>query len=816
MLAVMTMLGAALAGAPVAAFPDGPPRPGGAATLHVHADSLPAVTAEQGLVLSTPEPVGPSLWSLRYRAPIDSTQDTLLLQAGEAQGRRVVTLRPPPPSVMTITPPPPRMLGGPRPLRVRVQGDALPPPELLTVAVTEGTVSAVDAAEDGLVIRWVPGRSPFPRVLPVGVLDRSRPGTAPSWTFATLRSTFSLPVNTEAAAEVTVRVGGRTYGPVTAGEDGVATFNVELRPGETTVEVTAEDQVGNRQRSVVSVGSFAQPSLAVLVDGELGGELAAPTAYLFAVTADGSPWRGRPPSCTLDDAPVTEVLPIGEGQWALQADRAGRLDCVLDGLVQATALVRRGPAPPQELTLRLDPPVLSNDNPTAEVIAYVTDASGERRDPNRLVLAAKRGAVTTQVSGDIVRGRYDGSEVLEGETDVLVATWQRGGGAPVAWTARVEEVGLLNDGLTARIRVLDRRGLSAPGVAVQASLGGSALTAVTDAEGWAQLALASPSAPAVLQVFVGERFVEHIVVPEALAALSPQPRPDLRQEIRLRFQAGRVTGIFLTTSPRVIEARTGFTRVEVRPLDQEGDVVRDVDVRVEASEGRLTMIQPEPDGSYYATYFPPEDMVSGTVRLKATTSDGVYEASTDLEVVPFIYDRSIELSGGVLWGQPAVEWPGLWFNVRPGFQPEALRERPWSRNLWAVVELGGVWQEINDTDAQTGAAVRIEQFTSTLGAGGLYRLQRRRWSVWSGGTLVWPSLYWQRSAIDGEEITRGFGGAWSPGGQLFFGVGAQPRSFSGEFQLQVRLLGLRQDAPAVGWQGQVGGFGVTSGYTFLF
>ena len=291
------------------------------------------------------------------------------------------------------------------------------------------------------------------------------------------------------------------------------------------------------------------------------------------------------------------------------------------------------------------------------------------------------------------------------------------------------------------------------------------------------------------------------------------PAADLTASAALTLQAGRVRGIFLTTTPRVIAAETGRARVEVRLVDAVGFPVLDADVQVRASVGRLTPIIPEPDGSYYAEYIPPDGLMNATVELSAMTADGGYQAATDLLVVPRVFDRILELSGGGLWGRSVTTGPGVWATGRYAFRPQRLREQEWAQNVWGLVELGGYRQHVLDADLE----VEILRLTSTSGLGGMYRLQRQRTALWAGGALAWPQIYWQRAALSGEEASRGLGISVNPGAQLFVGLGVQPsRRGGGEIQLQGRLFLLNQEASTIGWQGQVGGPAATLGYNFLF
>ena len=114
-------------------------------------------------------------------------------------------------------------------VRFEVTGDDLPPPKALQVVAGEGTVSSVEGADNALLVVVEVEDSPFPRVVPVGVRDLRR-DERPTWSVISLWARPRIPLQVDPGTSATFTVGGRSYGPFVADDDGV----VEAWPAAAT------------------------------------------------------------------------------------------------------------------------------------------------------------------------------------------------------------------------------------------------------------------------------------------------------------------------------------------------------------------------------------------------------------------------------------------------------------------------------------------------------------------------------------------------------------------------------------------------------
>ncbi len=247
--------------------------------------------------------LGEGRWSLRYRAPAEGSSDRLLLSLGDQSIELTLPLGLDP---VVAVPLPASAIGQTgRPLSLPLPDLDPAAVERFEAAVPEGVVLLRAAASGGVELLWTPGPEPFPRAVPVALWDRDRPLRPPSFSVLRLSGRPRIPIQvTEVGTSVSLRVGGRRYGPFIAGSDKIAQASAEVRPGESTAEVILEDPAGNSQSTVVALGGDRRPALLAVARPAGPGSARAAVVDLFAITDQGGPWKGRrPPASPASGSP---------------------------------------------------------------------------------------------------------------------------------------------------------------------------------------------------------------------------------------------------------------------------------------------------------------------------------------------------------------------------------------------------------------------------------------------------------------------------------------------------------------------------------
>ncbi|MFT4979485.1 MAG: hypothetical protein ACI8S6_005396, partial [Myxococcota bacterium] len=316
---LLLLAAAATAATLTAIFPAGTPTAGDDVVLEVivteGARSLPgqrpSVTPASGEIVAVLGEHSPGRWRFLYRAP--PSTDLLSLQLGEDTTALTVTpaSRPEPGLVLSG-----ELLASAsrrRPITLAVSGEGAPVADDLSVVSSEGLAAVITGEDGGLRVQWQSSGTAFPRAVPLGVIDHTRPGP-PTWVTILLQAGLSLPIQTEPQATITVQIGRRSYGPFVADQDGLVALSVDVRPGETVAIVTARDRLGNEQRSTVSLGGSVLPVLVGAVEGSIHPELSDPVAHFFAARPSGRPWRrGDELSCVDRQGEPLRSIFDGEG-----------------------------------------------------------------------------------------------------------------------------------------------------------------------------------------------------------------------------------------------------------------------------------------------------------------------------------------------------------------------------------------------------------------------------------------------------------------------------------------------------------------------
>jgi hypothetical protein len=822
----------------------GPPRSGEDTTVQVMVHELdrlvggvpPVLRFGAGELVSGPVELTPGLWSVQLRAP--SEPGLLQVEVAVSDRRRSETFEVAPPrrSPLTVDVVEEVPIGQGRPWLLRVLSPGGVRPEDLQIEPSEGALQSVQETvgpngEAGALLSWVPSGDPFPRVALLALRDRRHPRDTPAWVALSLRGRPRVPVSTLPGAEVTLKIGSRSYGPVVAGPDGVATLNMEVRPGEVLAEVFVTDGSGNTQHSSLSLGGDAHPVLAT-VGSEAGpGVGERPTVFVSATRPDGRPWRESAPACRTSLGEEGVVRPDGVGQWRVSFGAPAqdaifdiRVDCSLGSDAHSSVRIPVSRDVPARIVLRAFPTELSADAPLAQVEAHLENGAGDRLPASGLRLAADLGKIGySPERGSLdgsVQGAYAGDEAIHQGADRLRATWDRPAGSGEPDRVRLSGHWTSGEGPVFAARVLDARGLPLAGVPVRLLLRGeaedAATVASTDTRGWATFTIPSTRLPAVAPqgterapvigvARVDDEEAQLGLLPGLQLGARPED-PDLSTALPITIRTGRVRSVFLSTEPRAVVGGGGASaRVIVRLIDATGHPVSAEGLSLQATDGTLSSPRELGAGTYEATFTPSGRMISGTVRLTVSSAEARFaDTSTEIEVLPPTVQWAPGLSSGAIFG-------GGGSTAIFGVSGDLLLPRipgRWYGRIW------GSWfrRVAFDEDELSGDAVRASIDVVPLGVGVYSRQPWARLTTWFGGGPVLVP-YRSEVTIGSQDSSRG-PGLSGPGWSASAGVGWRVRR--SEIDLELTFLGLSISGEGSGWSGRVGGFAPTLGYRLLY
>ena len=568
--------------------------------------------------------VVPTETSVRLRWPAEGAEGALAVGASAAS-RLVVAV----PAEVALTD------GG---VDVRVSGAGVAP-ERVRVRASEGVVAPPRAVDGGLVFRVTPTAAREARPVVVGVLDLDDPFAPPTVAVVRLRARYTATLAAEPGARASLRIGGRTYGPFTAGPEGSAAVAFDALPGESSYELAVSDDLGNTQKLAQSVPVVDNAAVLYLEDSRRG----LPGVWIAAADPRGLAWAGAAPVCRTGSGAPEAAVEYARARWRWVPSRGAvgsgetTVGCTLGALQRNLRLPAAG-VEPSAIALRFYPDVLSADFPLAEVQATLIDAAGERLPPDGLELAAGHGQVVVTRVGDAVRGEYDGSAAAALGEDELRARWSRPVGAGAPGRAEVC-AGTAEDGAVVAVaRVLDSALRPLADTSVRAWQGGVELRELrSDARGYSRWRLEPGGAPS-LRVEAGAATATVVVPaggggdPGCLPRAAPD-RADLDARVRISIRSGRVRQVFLDAEPRTLTAgASARARVRIRMLDGAGVPVLDEPVVLSADEGVVGAAHAQPDGTLVAEYVPTGSSEARTVTITASSSAGT--VSTSLAVAP--------------------------------------------------------------------------------------------------------------------------------------------------------------------------------------
>ncbi len=753
----------------------------------------------QGAVVGELTPAGvPGLWEQELIPEVDSPQVLVRVDGVTRQISAVPAPAAPIEAPTTVD----GWVG--QPLRLSVSGVQA---EDLGVVLSEGSLTSLAEGEAGaLVLELDPGAREEARVLWIGLQDLSAPQSDPHWVLARISRRAEINLSTEEGSQVSVEVDGRVFGPQTAGPDRKVSLSVPVLPGQSEARAISEDRAGNRSETTITLALSPQPGLGLMV---LPGGAGTPRLVVRASTPRGAPWTGAAPSCVVNPGLALTLTPVGPGEWTAAVPRQAakavdlRVGCTL-GEQEVQTTQSRAKGTPTRVVLRAWPEELSSDFPVSQIQASLEDARGERLPTEGLSLSARSGTLSAAVVEDrVLRADYQGQ--ADTPQDLVRAEWtEPPSQGPVE--RLVIELARRGEQGEAVVRALDAQGTPVQGVEVSVWLADERSAAVSDARGRARLRFESQDAVLRLKIQAQQTTAEALFLPWVDYPSIGELGPDLVAESEVSIRAGRIRKAELSVDREVLYAsREATAKVVVVLLDRSGVPVTDEQVRLSASQGFVSELILQGDGSFQAVYQAPPRMRAGLVTVRLEPLDGAFEAKEfTLEVQPPPITRSPGFAVGVLARGTTA------FSPMGALSWESALAPPSVFALRAEIGVYRLNQELNLSSGSVSLSMELVPITLS----GHRRWNSGLWSSWVGGGVV-AAPYRARSWFveNGlEQDGRTQLGIHGPGLQLYAGRGYRVRGGEAFGELRYLALGSRADEIS----GQVGGVTGTLGFRIVY
>jgi hypothetical protein len=279
---------------------------------------------------------------------------------------------------------------------------------------------------------------------------------------------------------------------------------------------------------------------------------------------------------------------------------------------------------------------------------------------------------------------------------------------------------------------------------------------------------------------------------------------DLRAEATVSITPGTVENMELSVDPPILYAGQRATAfVTVRLQDRASRPVIDEVVLIDASEGAITPLELQNDGSWVAEYTPEPGITSRReITLTARVKSSGRAASTRMEVLASPVNGAIGLSMGAItnFGQ---------INPIAGLVAD-LRTPLVARTVMFRFGVGQHWLSHNAGDA-LGGDTRVRLSIYAIRAGLLIRRDHRGRAFWLGAQGV-LAPYWAQLRVDDDVVSSGLGVL--PGASVVAGVGL--RAGFGEVVFELEGLALPGPRGDLAYQGTVGGVSAGLSYRIVY
>jgi len=703
-------------------------------------------------------------------------------------------------------------LAGAEQISFRITGEDLPPPDAVRVAVASGSVQRVEAVDGSLEVTVTPGSSPYPRYVPMAVLDL-RGDALPVWSGLRLRTRPRIALQTEPGTTLSLTVGSRAYGPFEADAEGIVSAVVDQYPGEMVAQAVLTDDLGNETNTSLPLSSHTLPAMVALPTGPIVPGRPPPVVYLGAVHGDGHPWEGATPACRTSAYGDLEVHRLAHGEWILPLTelRIGlaqelRIHCSLGGAAESSFRVDIAEGLASRLRLRVWPEELSTDFPVAELQVILEDARGERMPVEGVVVDAERGEVEMEpTSGFVARGEYQGAAAVEAGQDVIRARYELPPGKGFVSRLLVGHGRVPHSGdVEVHGRALDWEGRPLEGVDLSLGAGSGPAYATTGPDGWATTTVPLPvgNGPVVFEVR-HPRYTRRTIALRGSEALAGPGIPELAASRVIPITAGVPTQMYVTVNPTTLyTGRNAVAVVHIAVVDRTGNPIPDANIVLTATEGTVGPVVPDPEGGYRAEYTPAAGDRPREVGLSARYEGAT--ASAHLLLEPRPVGRAAGIGFGVVSNFGRITSPFLSVDLD--------WRTPWFGGS-LVLRLGaGTYGDVAEVDTGLGEDVRIRLVMVPITVGLLGRREGggRAWWLGIGGVLA---PYRNESWFGDDLATRGVG-VLPPGLVLLGGLGQ--RLGGGEAIVELRAMTLSSPGGPATYQGPVGGFLGIVGYRLIY
>jgi hypothetical protein len=749
----------------------------------------PLPVADQGQILGPLEPLGPDRWRVAYQAPSNPGADILTL---DGVAFPIAVVAPP------AAPPPLQVdaLVGVESLDLLVPLAGVGPEDVL-IRSSEGNLSSIKPVEGGITVRLLPSDSKNPRLVVVSVLDLRDPAHAPQLILVRLKARQQATITADPGSEVLLKVGGRSWGPVTVNAQGEAQVVFEVPPGTRSYEILVTDPAGNTQKLPSGLpGPFPPVLAAIEAPRPEGGT----DAWLLAWSSTGSPWTGEAPLCRYDrNEPVPAVL-VSRGLYrfdtALNPPPDARSDVRLECTLQEANARLRLPTPgagPARIELKVYPEAISADFPIADLQATLLDGRGDQLPPDGLQLLAGGGVISElDTSSGSLRAEYRAETALQRGQDSLMAAWYLPEGSGNPWN--IQAWGKQGMECTLMARVLDRQGrpLSQSPVFIDGEG-----PFPTDEHGWLTHTLPSCS---LHRFSAGE--VSRWLAPTPASSLPDIKSPDLQASLVLPIQAGRIHQLSLEVSPRPLTVGSPASLV-ISLLDIAGSPVLDEPLTLSASEGSCsTPVQQ--NGVFVAVFTPGPGQQPRKVRITASTPSA--SVSTEVDLISRPVRGSMMASTGVISNFNGIVAPAFWIatdNRLPARIPAYLQLH---------TGLGTYHARIPLEHPTSGESIQVDAQFILLELGMVAIQRPSRFSLQAGLSAIFVP-YLLDVSFGGQQGISGLALS-TPGVSLQAGAGY--RLGSSELALDMRYLIFTAPGDTVRFEGTPGGLAISLGYRILY
>jgi len=797
-----------------------------AGDLHpgVPAQVLVAITDDSGVPPNLPPRVevadgterydgvlAPGIWSYLVVPPREGDDVRFDVTALGVITTRLVPMEPLPETPLQV---PRRVdsLAGAEHISFRITGDDLPPPEAVRVAVGSGSVEQVEAVDGALEVTVAPGPSPFPRYVPMAVLDL-RGEALPVWSGLRLRTRPRIALQTEPNTSLTLTVGNRTYGPFEADAEGIVSGVVDQYPGDMVAHAVLRDDLGNETNTLLPLSSHTQPAMVAIPTGPIVPGRPPPVVYVSAVHGDGHPWEGANPVCRTPAYGDLEVHRLAHGEWMLPLTelRIGvaqelRIHCSLGGAAESSFRVEMAEGLASRLRLRVWPEELSTDFPVAELQVILEDARGERMPVAGVVVEAELGKVEMEpTAGFVARGEYQGAAAVEAGRDIIRARYELPPGqgfvgrlvvghGPIPASGEVQVHG----------RALDWEGRPLQGVDLSLSAGSGPAYATTGPDGWATATVPLPegNGPVVFEVR-HPRYTRRTIALRGSDAVGGPGIPELEASRVVPITAGIPTQMVVTVNPATLyTGRNAIAVVHIHVADRSGNPIPDANIVLSATEGAVGPVRADPAGGYRAEYTPAAGDRPREVGLTARFEGATASARLLLEPRPVA--RAAGIGFGVVSNFGRI--------TSPFVSVDLDWRTPWFGGALVMRFGAGTYADVAEVDTGLGEDARIRMVLVPITVGLLGRREGGGHAWWLGlGGVLAP--YRNDSWFGDDLATRGVG-VLPPGLVLLGGLGQ--RFSGGEAIVELRAMTLSSPGGAATYQGPVGGFLGIVGYRLIY